>query len=67
MYVFTVISLTVFPPVPLILEAQQNQGHLRFMDYVVAVVSFALGTACARVLWYVRTQLTNSHPVEFTD
>ena len=61
-YVFTFLSLTIVPILPLALEALQNKGQLRYVAIAALLTSLTLGILCALVLQKVRNQL-NAEPI----
>jgi hypothetical protein len=66
-FVFTIVSLVIFPVIPLIIESRQNLGTSRQIAIGEAALSLLLGLCCSFVLCLIRRGLLNHRVVEFTD
>jgi len=66
-FVFTIVSLVIFPVVPLLIESWQDLGTSRKIAGGEAAISLLLGLCCSFVLWLVRRELLNPRAVEFTE
>jgi hypothetical protein len=61
-YVFTFLSLTIVPIIPLVIETLQNRARMRYVAIAALLTSLALGILCALVLQKVRNRL-NAQPI----